>query len=739
MRALTPRLAVAACILLLPLGALAANQQSLRHSAARLHAVRQQVQAAGLVTQLTRETPGKGLSTAVGRALGLSPSQALELVESHIDGASGKRHVTYRQFYKGVPLWSSRIIVTQRPDGRVQYLHGDLVTGLAQDVHSVKAAFGPGEALSLVKRARGAQQSDRVYSAQSSRLVIWLDDHEKAHLAYAVTYFTQVPGVGDPARPMYLVDAHSGKVLYHFNALTTDQVGTGPGGNEKVGEYFYGTDYPKLDVTVSGGTCIMNNAHVKTVDLNNGTSGTTAYSFGCYNNPGRYVNGAYSALNDAHFFGGIIYNMYSEWYNTSPLTFQLVMRVHYGNSYENAFWNGSTMNFGDGATTFYPLVALDVAGHEISHGFTEQHAGLVYDGQSGGINESFSDMAGETAEYYRNGSNDWLVGYDITKGSGALRSMSNPPSDGRSIDNANDYYSGLDVHYSSGVFNKAFYLLATTSGWTTRKAFDVFIHANENYWSPNSGFQDAAQGATDAAADFGYDTSAVAAAFANVGIQVSTGGGGGSNVLDNGVPVTVSGAQGSETVYTMDVPSGATDLTFQISGGSGDADLYVKFGSQPTTSSYDCRPYRNGNSESCSFASPQAGTWYVMLRGYQSYSNVSLEGSYTAPGSGGGSCPAGYTQYTGSLASGGTDYQPNGNYYYSGTSGTHSGRLYGPSGTDFDLYLQKWNGSSWVDVAQSISSTPDESIDYNGTSGYYAFRVHAYSGSGSYSFCLSHP
>ncbi|HET6724479.1 MAG TPA: pre-peptidase C-terminal domain-containing protein [Gammaproteobacteria bacterium] len=219
------------------------------------------------------------------------------------------------------------------------------------------------------------------------------------------------------------------------------------------------------------------------------------------------------------------------------------------------------------------------------------------------------------------------------------------------------------------------------------------------------------------------------------------GGGGGSNTLENGVAVTISGAQGSSTVYTMEVPAGASNLVFQISGGSGDADLYVQFGSQPTLSSYDCRPYRYGNSESCSFASPQAGTWYVMIHGYDSYSNVSLEGSYsTSSGGGGGTgtCPAGFTHYSGSLSSGGTAYEPDGNYYYAG-SGTESGRLFGPAGTDFDLYLQKWNGRNWVDVAQSISSTPDESIDYNGTSGYYAFRIHAYSGSGSYDFCLKHP
>lgn len=95
--------------------------------------------------------------------------------------------------------------------------------------------------------------------------------------------------------------------------------------------------------------------------------------------------------------------------------------------------------------------------------------------------------------------------------------------------------------------------------------------------------------------------------------------------------------------------------------------------------------------------------------------------------------------YTGSLSgSGDYDWHPNGNYYYSG-SGTHRGWLSGPSSADFDLYLYKWNGSSWSIVARSISSTSEESISYTGTSGYYVWRIHSYSGSGSYTFWLDRP
>lgn len=124
--------------------------------------------------------------------------------------------------------------------------------------------------------------------------------------------------------------------------------------------------------------------------------------------------------------------------------------------------------------------------------------------------------------------------------------------------------------------------------------------------------------------------------FGGGGGDPGPGPGPGPGELDNGVPVTgVSGAAGSQQHWTITVPSGASNLEISIAGGTGDADLYVRRGAQPTTSTYDCRPWRNGNNESCTFSSPQAGVYHVMVRGYQSFSGVTLTGSYQG-GSGGG-------------------------------------------------------------------------------------------------------
>ncbi|HEX5756935.1 MAG TPA: pre-peptidase C-terminal domain-containing protein [Arenimonas sp.] len=121
-----------------------------------------------------------------------------------------------------------------------------------------------------------------------------------------------------------------------------------------------------------------------------------------------------------------------------------------------------------------------------------------------------------------------------------------------------------------------------------------------------------------------------------------------NNVLQKAVPVSgLAASSGSALDYTIEVPAGASDLSLSINGGSGDADLYLRHGSAPTTSSYDCRPYLNGNAETCSVATPAAGTWHVMVRAYTSFSGVTLLGDYTAAtgGGGGGGDPVDPGQY----------------------------------------------------------------------------------------------
>ncbi len=555
----------------------------------------------------------------------------------------GVRNYRYDQTFRGIPVFGEGVVVSEDGAGNVRTLFGNMVSGLDQDIASTTPKLSKAAALIAGKRAGlGNGMSGMLTRNEKSDLVIYVDDSGRGHLAYHVDFFADSATGGRPTRPSVLIDANNGRVLKQWENLQHALVGTGPGGNAKTGQYEYGTDYGYLDVTQSGSTCTMNSTNVKTVNLNNASTNTstTAFSYTCPRNTVKTINGAYSPLNDAHYFGGVIFNMYQAYLGRAPLTFQLVMKVHYKTGYENAYWDGTAMTFGDGASTFYPLVSLDVSSHEVSHGFTEQNSNLTYSGQSGGMNEAFSDMAGEAAEYYSRGSNDWLVGAEIFKGTGALRYMANPPQDGSSIDNAANYTSSMDVHYTSGVYNKAFYLLANKAGWNTQKAFQVFARANDLYWTASSTFNQGACGVQTAATDLGFTVADVTAAFTSVGVSCAGGGGGGGTTggaLTNGVGAAISGASGSSQTWTLAVPAGATGLKFVTAGGTGDADLYVKFGSAPTTTTYDCKSEGSTTAETCSIATAQAGTYYVLIKGYTAFSGATLTGSYTAGGGGGGS------------------------------------------------------------------------------------------------------
>ena len=578
--------------------------------------------------------------------LALEPESSLQLIRT--TGSGSVKNHRYQQTFRGLPVFGEQVIVSEDSQGKVRALFGRKIEGLAREIAGGAVKLDKGRALALGKQhALGSRLAAMRTENERSELMIYVDDNGRAHRAFVVSFYADTSVGGAPTRPVLIIDANNGKVLKQWENLQHATIGTGPGGNQKTGQYEYGTDFGYNDVAQSGSTCTMNNANVKTVNLNHGTSGSTAFSYSCPRNTVKTINGAYSPLNDAHYFGGVVYNMYQAYMNTAPLTFQLTMRVHYSNNYENATWNGSAMTFGDGATRFYPLVSLDVSAHEVSHGYTEQQSGLVYSGQSGGINEAYSDIAGEAAEYFMHGSNDFLVGAQIFKGTGALRYMDDPTRDGSSIGHASNYTSGMDVHHSSGVYNRAFYLLANKAGWNTKTAFQVFAVANRDYWTSSTNFNQGACGVETAATDLGFTKADVTAAFSTVGVSCGstppppTGG-----TLSNGVAQAISGATGSSQIWNLVVPAGATGLKFVTAGGSGDADMYVKFNGTPSTTNYDCKSEGSTNAETCNIATAQAGTYSVLIKGYSTFSGASLTGSYSTGGGGGTQTYSNTADYT---------------------------------------------------------------------------------------------
>ncbi|WP_053006768.1 M4 family metallopeptidase [Chromobacterium subtsugae] len=420
----------------------------------------------------------------------------------------GKVVTRYQQYYQGVPVWGEAVVEDKRPGQPAQY-SGRYIAGIEADLASAQPTVKRDAALAQAKAlaANG-------YPTRNDKAELWVRVNESgvAQLVYLVSFV--VEGGRGPSRPNFFIDAHGGQVLQRWEGLAHAEAG-GPGGNARTGKYVYGKDYGPLIVTSD---CAMDSGEVATVNLAGGTRGDAPFKFACPTNDYKAVNGAYSPLNDAHFFGNAVVKMHKAWFGAAPLRQKLYVKAHYGNGSEAAFWDGQALNLGDGSSRFYPPTVLDVIAHEVHHGFTEQNSGLVYQGQSGAINEAFSDMAGEAAEYYLRGRNDWLVGAEIYKQGGALRYFIDPARDGHSIGHARDYRDGMDVHYASGVYNKAFYLLATRPGWNTRKAFEVFADANRLYWTANATFNSAACGVSRAAETRGYGKQDVAQAFAAVGV-----------------------------------------------------------------------------------------------------------------------------------------------------------------------------------------------------------------------------
>uniref|UniRef100_UPI0026099187 M4 family metallopeptidase n=1 Tax=uncultured Legionella sp. TaxID=210934 RepID=UPI0026099187 len=366
----------------------------------------------------------------------------------------------YQQLYKGIPVVGSQVMISKGKkqasfNNGAAEVNGHLIDDIQIDINPSLSAD---DAMELAKTTYLLVNPQADIQKEKTELQIRPDQNDDLQLVYLISFKSTLEE-GKPAWPFIVIDAHSGAVIQQWNNIKT-YLDSGPGGNEKVHEYWYGKDgLPALDVTQKGSQCVMDNSKVKLVNLafkwDWGNFINAPFEYPCNQNTEENVNGAFSPRNDAYYFGHTIVNMYQDWYglnalqhaNGSPM--KLVMRVHFGQSYDNAFWDGEAMSFGDG-DDFYPLVSLDVAGHEVTHGFTEQHSGLEYHDQSGALNESLSDMAGQASRAYLLETNPqmynkayphanevtWGIGETIVRDSfgKALRFMDYPSSDGSSAD-----------------------------------------------------------------------------------------------------------------------------------------------------------------------------------------------------------------------------------------------------------------------------------------------------------------
>ncbi|WP_344220895.1 M4 family metallopeptidase [Kribbella sancticallisti] len=393
----------------------------------------------------------QALTAQTAAALGLGGGEVLK-VRDIVKDADGIEHVRYDRTYNGLKVVGGDLIVKRDSDTIKSVIYNRGATKVG--VPSTKPTLSQAAAL-----AKGSKAADFKATSNKGALVVFAATG-KPVLAYEVV----TSGVKADQTPSVLhtfVDAKTGAVL-----AQDDEIKTGTGNSMYSGTVSIGTSgsFSMTDPSRGGNW---------TTDLNGATSGSgTTFTdpddtWGSGTTANRQTAGV-----DAHYGSQLTWDYYKNVHGRNGIFNNgqgARSRVHYGNAYVNAFWDGTQMTYGDGSGNARPLTSIDVAGHEMSHGVTEATANLNYFGDAGGLNESTSDIFGTAVEFSANNSSDpgdYLIGEKINiNGNGTpLRYMDKPSKDGRSYDCYSGAVGGADPHYSSGPLNHWFYLASEGTG-----------------------------------------------------------------------------------------------------------------------------------------------------------------------------------------------------------------------------------------------------------------------------------
>ncbi|GGW46850.1 M4 family metallopeptidase [Streptomyces xantholiticus] len=409
--------------------------------------------------ELIREASATTAATA--KELGLTAKEKL-VVRDVTQDRDGTTHTRYERTYDGLPVLGGDLVVAETATGTTEAV--TKASRATLRYVDTRADVAPATAEKQALGAAKAEGSKETEAERAPRKVVWMGTGTPT-----LAYETVVGGLqhdGTPNELHVVTDATTGEKLYEWQA-----VHNGTGNTQYSGQVTLGTA-PSYTLTDT------NRGNHKTYNLNRGTSGTGTL----FSGPDDiWGNGSPSNLEtagaDAHYGAALTWDYYKNVHGRSGIRGDGVgaySRVHYGNAYVNAFWQDSCfcMTYGDGANNSKPLTSIDVAAHEMTHGVTSNTAGLVYSGESGGLNEATSDIFAAAVEFHANNAQDvgdYLVGEKIDiRGNGTpLRYMDKPSKDGSSKDY---WYSGIgnvDVHYSSGPANHWFYLLSEGSGAKT--------------------------------------------------------------------------------------------------------------------------------------------------------------------------------------------------------------------------------------------------------------------------------
>ena len=598
--------------------------------------------------ELIRDADSARAQTA--KDIGLGAKEKL-VVRDVVKDTDGTLHTRYERTYAGLPVLGGDLVVDTAKSGATK----DVIkaTNAAIKVSDVTPDITRAAAeQQAVKRAKALGSTKS--TADSARKVIWAASGKPV-----LAYETVIGGFQDDGTPNQLhviTDATSGKKLYEYQGIEN---ATGTGNTQYSGSVSLTTTQSGSNYNLTDGD---RGGH-KTYNLNHGTSGTGTLFSQTSNTWGNgTTSNAATAGADAHYGAAETWDFYKNTFGRSGIKNNGVgaySRVHYGNSYVNAFWDDGCfcMTYGDGSGNADPLTSLDVAGHEMTHGVTSNTAGLNYSGESGGLNEATSDILGGVGvEFYANNSSDpgdYLIGekIDINGDGTPLRYMDKPSKDGGSADS---WYSGvgnLDVHYSSGVANHFFYLLSEGSGAKVingvsynsptsdglpvtgigrDKALAIWYRALTTKWTSTTNYASARTGTLAAAGELYGTTSteykAVQDAWAAVAVGSRSGGGGGTgtsyenttplSIPDNGPAVsssiTVSGRSGnapSNLQVSVDIThTWRGDLVIDLLGPSGTAYRLKNFSSSDSADNVKATYTVNASSETAN------GTWKLRIQ-----------------------------------------------------------------------------------------------------------------------------
>jgi Zn-dependent metalloprotease len=409
--------------------------------------------------------------------LGLTSAQDTSVRDVVID-KDGTQHVRYDRTYRHLPVLGGDFVVHLAPSGA--YRGANRATGRAISLSSITPALSAPKAARLAVNALRAANPGEALKKVTAKPRLVVDAlHGTPRLAWRTDAVAQ-DSLGNPVARTALTDARTGARIDSWDSIET---ATGDGNS------LYSGTVP-LETTVSGSTNQLKDPTRGNTYTGDAANKTDLCIFGiCISRApatlftdtdNHWGTGAASdrssAAVDAQYGTNETWDYYKNIHGRNGIAGDgkgSYNRVHYGNNYNNAFWDDSCfcMTYGDGdGSTFGPLVALDVAGHEMSHGVTSKTAALTYSGESGGLNEATSDIFGTMVEWYADNASDagdYLIGEEIVRsgfGKPALRFMDKPSKDGNSADCWSSSVGNLDVHYSSGVANHFAYLLSEGSG-----------------------------------------------------------------------------------------------------------------------------------------------------------------------------------------------------------------------------------------------------------------------------------